>query len=148
LEKTCNRKEFEYLEEHTADIAFQAYGKDLNEAFQNAAKAMFNIMTDIDKVENVEAREVYAEDEDLRGLLKKWLEELLIYFDAEGLVFSKFDVRIRKEGNIWRLEGRAYGEPFNPDKHPSKLEVKAISYHWMEIGEKNGKKFVRVIVDI
>lgn len=142
------RKEFEYLEEHTADVAFIAYGRDFNEAFANAAKAMFNVMTDITKVEKKEFRKIEVEDEDLKGLLKKWLEELLFYFDAEGIIFSDFKVEIRKENDKWILKGVAYGEPFDFEKHTSGLEVKAVSYHWMEIGEKNGEKFVRLILDI
>ena len=51
------KEKFVYLEEHTADVAFIAYGKDLNEAFENAAKAMFNVMTDISKVDKKEGRE-------------------------------------------------------------------------------------------
>ncbi|MHA1590720.1 MAG: archease [Candidatus Njordarchaeales archaeon] len=141
-------KSFRYLEEHTADVAFEAYGKDLNEAFSNAAKAMFNVMTDISRVEKKITKKVSVRDEDLRGLLKKWLEELLFLFDAEGIVFSDFKVEIKKENEEWALTGEAYGEPFDPDKHSSHLEVKAVSYHMMEIGEKDGEKFVRVILDI
>jgi len=142
------KEKFVYLEEHTADVAFIAYGKDLNEAFENAAKAMFNVMTDISKVDKKEGREITVEDTDLKGLLMKWLGELIYIFDAEGLVFSEFEVKIEKQGEKYILRARAFGEPFNPEKHPSGLEVKAISYHWMEIGEENGEKFVRVILDI
>ncbi|MHA1617153.1 MAG: archease [Candidatus Njordarchaeales archaeon] len=141
-------EKFRYLEEHTADVAFEAYGSDLNEAFVNAAKAMFNVMTDISKVNPKEKREIIVRDEDLKGLLKKWLEELLFLFDAEGIIFSEFNVTIKREDDEWVLQGEAYGEPFDPEKHPSHLEVKAVSYHMMEIGERNGEKFVRVILDI
>ncbi len=139
--------EFIYLDEHTADVAFIAYGNDLNEAFENAAKAMFNVMTDIKKVDATKCLEVEVEDNELRGLLKKWLEELLYLFDAEGLVFSEFKVSINKN-ELYKLRGKACGESFNINKHTSGIEVKAVSYHWMEIGEEKGKKFVRVILDI
>lgn len=136
-----------YLDEHTADVAFIAYGDNLGEVFENAAEAMFNVITDIKKVEVKRCLSIRVEDSDLKGLLKKWLEELLFYFDAEGIVFSKFNVVIKKD-EIYVLDGEACGENFNIDKHPSGIEVKAVSYHWMEIGEKNGKKFVRVVLDI
>jgi len=141
-------KEFEYLEEHTADVAFIAYGKDLNEVFQNAAKAMFNVMTDISRIEKKEKRTIKVVDDELKGLLKNWLQELIVLFDVDGIAFSEFKVNIEKKNDKWVLEGEAYGELFDPNKHTSGLEVKAIPYHWMEIGEKNGLKYARVLLDI
>ena len=43
-------KKFEFLE-HIADAYIAAYGKDLAEAFENAALAMFETMTDTARVE-------------------------------------------------------------------------------------------------
>ncbi|RLF20933.1 MAG: archease [Thermoprotei archaeon] len=140
-------KEFEYLE-HTADVYIVAYGKDLNEAFENAAKAMFNVMTDIDKVVPSVKREINAEGVDLEQLLYNWLENLLILFDTDGLVFSRFKVSIQKKDNHYVLKGEAWGEPFNPSKHPSKTEVKAVTYSLMEIHDEKGNSYVKFVLDI
>ena len=141
-------KDFEYMEEHVGDIAFIAYGDTLEEAFSNAAKALINIMVNIEKVEPKEVKEVEIRSEDLLGLLKNWLEELLFIFDSEGLVFSVFNVKIEKKNGEYILKAKIYGEPFDPEKHEPDTEVKAVSYHMMKIGEIDGKKFVRVLVDI
>lgn len=45
-------KKFEYFEA-TADIGFKAYGNNLNEAFENAGLAMFNIISDTSDVEPI-----------------------------------------------------------------------------------------------
>jgi len=141
------RKGFEYLD-HTADVYIKAYGKDLNEAFENAARAMFNIMTDIEKISPKIVREMNIKENDLEALLYSWLENLLILFDSEGLIFSKFEVKIEKENGYYSLKGKAWGEEFDPKKHPSKTEVKAVTYSLMEIHEEEGNSYVKFVLDI
>ena len=141
-----------FLDEYTADVAFIAYGKTLEEVFINAAKALMEIQTDLAKIEPRECIDVEIEGFDKEHLLKKWLEELLYYRDVKQMFFSKFDIRIevqRESGEeLYRLRGKICGECFDPDKHTSKVEVKAVSYHDMEIGRHNDKLYARVLVDI
>ncbi len=47
-EAMAKEKGFEFLE-HMADAYVAAYGKNLAEAFENAALAMFNVMTETEK---------------------------------------------------------------------------------------------------
>ncbi|MEM2266294.1 MAG: archease, partial [Candidatus Hadarchaeales archaeon] len=81
---------FEWVE-HPSDIGFRAYGKDLGEAFENAALALFEIMTDTGRVEPREEVEVELEAEDEQALLYDWLDRLLYFRDAEGLLLSRFE---------------------------------------------------------
>ena len=74
----------------TADIGFHAYGKSINEAYENAGLAMFNVITDISKVKKDESREFEIVSEDLVSLLYDYLEELLFLQDTEFLFFSDF----------------------------------------------------------
>ncbi|RLF24219.1 MAG: archease [Thermoprotei archaeon] len=138
---------YEFLE-HTADAYIAAYGKDLNEAFENAAKAMFDVMTDVNTIEPKEEISVEVEAEDLKELLHNWLEALLLTFDEKRLVFSEFKVNIEKLDGGYRLRGVAKGEPFNPDKHPPEVEVKAITYSLMEIKEDEEGAYVKFVLDI
>ena len=48
----ATKKRFEFLE-HTGDAYIAAYGKTLEEAFENAALATFEVMTDVEKVEPI-----------------------------------------------------------------------------------------------
>ena len=84
-------KSYTFLD-HTADAYIAAYGKNLAEAFENAALAMFSIITDIEKVgtEIEEHLEVKAKDE--HSLLYNWLEALLVKFEIEVIFFSKFKI--------------------------------------------------------
>lgn len=143
-----NTGKFEFLE-HTADVYVAAHGKTLEEAFENAALAMFEVMTDTDKVSaNVENKfEVMAEDE--FALLYSWLEALLVSFETKNMVYSLFqiaDIEETEEG--FRIKGSAWGEKFNAEKHTQKVGVKAITYHRMEILKEFNKVTLEFILDI
>lgn len=134
---------------HTADTIFEAYGDSFEEAFGNAALAVEEVMTDTKKVGTKVSKTIKAEGEDLKALLYTFLEKLLIMKDSEDLLFSKFSVlKIEKTAKGFKLEASALGEKFDTKKHESRTLVKAITYHEMEVGEKKGKKYVRVLVDI
>jgi SHS2 domain-containing protein len=139
-------KKFEFLDITTADTAFAAYGKDLNELFSNAALAMFEIMINTKKVKPEIKREVEIEAKDLHSLLFGWLNRLLVFYGSENLAFSKFDVKIDKRN--FSLTSRCFGEKIDPEKHEVKTEVKACTYHKMEIKKVKDKWRAQVIIDI
>lgn len=133
---------FKFIE-HTADVGVEAYGDSLEEKFGNAALGLFEIMLDTSKVEQKEKREFEVEADDEQSLLYDFLERFLIIRDSEGLVFSKFDVSIEKGENL-KLKAEAWGEELDPEKHEVKTEVKAITYHRMEVTDEK----IFYIVDI
>ncbi|ADP77289.1 archease family protein [Methanothermus fervidus DSM 2088] len=134
---------FEFIDV-TADAGFHAYGSTLEELFENAALALFEIITDTSKVKDKECRKIEIESEDKISLLHDWLEELLVTHEIEMMLFSKFKVEI----SDCKLRGMAWGEKINPDIHEIKCEVKAITYHLMNITKENDKYKATVIVDI
>ncbi|RLI34030.1 archease [Candidatus Bathyarchaeota archaeon] len=139
---------YRYLE-HSSDIYVEAWGESLEEAFEKAAEAMFNAMTDLGKVEAERGVEVEAEGGDEQELLYSWLENLLVKYEVEGLVFSRFKVEsLEKTGEGLKLKGKAFGEPLNLEKHPSKVEIKAVTYHLMEVKREDSRFLVRVLFDI
>jgi len=143
-----DKKGFEFLE-HMADAYIAAYGKDLAEAFENAALAMFDVMTEVEKVspEVEDNVEVVAEDE--YALLYSWLESLLVKFDIKGMLYSKFKVLdLNPTSDGFRLKAEIWGEKFNLEKHAQKVGVKAVTYHRMEIIKKPKKVTLRFILDI
>ena len=139
-------KKFEFFEV-TADVGYKSYGKTLDEAFENAALAMFEVITDTSKVEPEIERKIEVESEDECALLYDWLSEFLVLLDVDYLVFSKFEVKIEKKEDGFSLKGTAWGEEFNPEIHESRAEVKAVTYHLMDVKQDNGV-MVQVILDI
>lgn len=140
-------EKFEFFDV-TADVGFRAHGKDLEEAFQNAAQAMFEVMTDTSQIKPTIKREVKVESEDKKALLYDWLSELLFLHDYEGLVFSKFSVNITSTGKgSFQLKGTIWGEEFHQETHEVRDEVKAVTFHLMEINEDKQACTLQVILD-
>jgi len=139
---------YEFLP-HTADVYIAAYGSTLEEAFENAAKAMMDVMTDPDKVKAEKEVEINVEGHDLESLLYNWLEELLYIFETEGLIFSKFRVlSIKKLNGKYLLKAKVWGEKFNPEVHESRTLVKAATYNLMEIKRDGEKYILKFVLDI
>lgn len=142
------KKRFEFLE-HTADAYIAAYGESLEEAFENAALATFEVMTDIGKVKPETGDLVEVEAHDECALLYSWLEELLIKFETTNNIYCRFKISNLEETPAGlKLKAKIWGEPFNPEKHLQKVGVKAVTYHRMEIVRKPMAVTVRFILDI
>jgi SHS2 domain-containing protein len=138
-------KKFEFVDITTADVAFIAYGKDLDELFANSALDMFEVMINTEQIKPKVKKIVKVNGDDLESLMFNWLNALLVYVDGENLVFSKFDVKINEKKFI--LNAICKGEKINRKKHETRTLVKAATYHKLEI-KKDDYWRVRVIVDI
>lgn len=141
-------KRFEFLE-HTADAYVAAYGRDLAEAFENAALAMFEVMTEVERVgaETEDRVEVAAEDE--HALLYAWLEALLVKSEVNKMLYSRFRVsELAASLKGYRLKAQIWGERFDPEKHPQRVGVKAVTYHRMEIHKQPDRVTLKFILDI
>lgn len=141
-------KRYEFLE-HTADVYVAAYGESLAEAFENAALALFETMTYSERIRDVEEDSVEVSAQDEEALLYSWLEELLLRFEVEGKLYSRFKVdSIEEAPQGYVLKARMWGEPFDRERHGSKTDVKAVTYHRMEILRSNSMVTVKYILDI
>jgi SHS2 domain-containing protein len=139
---------FEFLE-HTADVYIAAHGKNMEEAFENAALAMFEVMTDTERVSPNEEDSVEVEAEDEYALLYSWLEALLVKFEVKNMLFSKFKIsNLEETSEGFKIKATAWGEKFNAEKHAQKVAVKAATYHRMEIIKEIDKVTLEFILDI
>jgi SHS2 domain-containing protein len=135
-------KQYDIIE-HTADVGVKAYGKTVAEAFAHAAVAMFDIITDESIIDSIGEYDIMLEAPDREQLLVDWLSKLLYLNDAEGLVFGRFEVSIT--GN--QLSARVFGEKYDTKKHKMGVEIKAVTYHMVQVNEKD-PVFVQVLFDI
>jgi len=135
-------KKFELIE-HTADMGVAAYGKDLAEAYANAAYGMFSIIAEVGGFKEKETRRVEVESDDKESLLFEWLNTLLYYFDVEGLVFKRFDII---EFGEKKIRADCTGEKYDPKRHQIKRGVKSATFHMLEVDEKKNR--VQVIFDV
>ena len=137
-------KKYEIIE-HTADIGIKAFGKNLEESFENAAIAMFDLITDNSKIENVGQYTIKLKAPDFEQLLVDWLSELLFLNSAKNLVFGIFNIEIDKKH--CSLKASIFGEKFNRSKHNIGIEIKAVTYHMLQVNNKYPFN-VQVLFDI
>ena len=130
-----------------ADVAFEAEAKTLEELLIEGAKATFEVMVKLEEVKPKEKREIAIEAESPEKLFFEWIGELIYLKDADYMVFSKFDVKIKK-GQKYVLQGTAWGEGIDPEKHTLNVDVKAITYHHFSVTEEKGTWKAFVILDI
>ena len=139
-------KKFEFVDITTADVAFVAYGKELNKLFENAALAFFEIMINTEQVKPKIKKIIKVDGDDLESLMFNWLNNLLIYVDGENLAFSKFDVRIDEKK--FNLDAVCRGEKIDIRRHEARTAIKAATYHKLEVKKVDNQWKARVIVDI
>jgi SHS2 domain-containing protein len=139
-------KKYEFIDITTSDTAFIAYGRNLNELFENAALATFEVMVDLKNVRAKEPRQIDVTGHDLMALMFNWINELLVYVDSESLAFSKFGVRVDEKA--LRLRAVCKGERIDQKRHSIGTVVKSCTYHKMEIKKENGVWRAQVILDI
>lgn len=135
-------RRFRFIE-HTADLGLVAYGSTLAEAFANAARGLFTIISEPKTFREIESREIRLSENSLEALLFEWLNRLIYFFDAEGLLLGRFEVLLSGEGE---LKATAYGEKYDPSRHHLRREVKAVTYHQLEVDREKNR--VRVIFDV
>ena len=131
--------------DHTADVGLEARGGDLAELFSNAARGMFAVMASPDTVRPDKELSVKVCADNLENLLVNWLSELLYLSASKGMLFSRFDIaQIDRE----QVVGKALGEPIDQARHELYSEIKAVTYHDLEVKKLDGDWMARVLFDI
>jgi len=133
------------LLEHPADLGLEAWGGTLAAAFEQAARGLVAIILDPGTIGENETREISLSARDPDQLLVKWLEEVLYLYDGAGFVPSSVRVEELSETHVRAV---LRGDPFDHDRHVTRLDVKAITYHQLSISSSGGRHRIRVYLDI
>jgi len=137
-------KAYEFID-HTADIGIIAYGADIKQLFINAALALFSLITKPESIKESLRRDLEIVSEDRDSLLVEWLNELIYLFDAEHILFGRFDIETL---SCNQLKAACYGESFDPLRHKIKTGVKAATYHMLKVDKVDSGYKAQVIFDI
>lgn len=130
---------------HTADLAAKIYGRSLKELFENAAFAMFDMMADMEGVKAEESVDIEVEALDKEGLLVSWLNEILYVSYIKGILFPEMRVTELDEKKI---VATAKGERIGEDTGRLHSEIKAATYHDLEIQKTDEGYEVTVVFDV
>ena len=131
----------------TADIAFEATGRDLNEVFRAAAAATLAVMLeDIPGLEDRVERTVVLEADDPQELLFRFLQEVIFYKDAECLLLRVRELAVTGDGR--QLRAVMSGEAVDIERHCLNVDVKAVTYHLFTFKETVEGYITTVVLDI
>ena len=139
---------FESLD-HTADTAVRLRSRDPPELFADATRALLSIYLGPDAaVASVEAVPVRLEAESPEALLIDYLNELIFLFDTKRFLAAELAPGRLTLGSPSVLEGRILGETFDPARHEAKTEIKAATFHGLEIRKTGSGLEVDVVFDL
>lgn len=135
---------------HTTDAFIQANGQSLEELFENSALGLFDVMTDTATIEAARTEKIEVDGRNELELLYNWLETLLVKFETDSIVYSRFNVdKIERQADgSLKLKASIQGEEFSRKKHLPKVEVKAVTYHQMSITKNDGLWQALFILDL
>jgi SHS2 domain-containing protein len=129
--------------EHDADMGVVGRGTRIEEAFENAAAAVFAMMTGLDQVMPQASVAIDFEEADAELALVIWLNLLLGQARSRALIFGRF--HLRRDGTRW--SGTAEGEPWRPELERG-VEVKGATLTGLAVSEQDGIWEARCVVDV
>ena len=133
--------------EHTADAGAVVRGATLPRLFENASRALFDLICDRRAVRPLRSVRLAVRGSSLEDLLVRWLSELLYRLDTEDLLFTSFTIA-RVDRKLLRARGRARGERIDRSRHRLKREIKAVTYHQIKLVRGRSAWRVRLVFDV
>jgi SHS2 domain-containing protein len=141
---------YEFLDDApTADVGFRAWGETLDDCFRAAAEAtLASMLANPTAVGRSERREVSVEHEEIDLALVRFLEELVYYKDAAGLLLRAAEVKVERSGEGWRVEARLEGERIDPARHELTGDVKAVTVHRLKVEQTAAGWQATIVLDV
>lgn len=132
--------------EHATDAIFEVTAPNLEEAFVVAAKSVIETILDVNTIDEKEEKTLSVSGKDLSYLLYNWLEEIIILTITDGFAAKRVTLSIEKNAE-YKIVARFWGEPIDIKKHHFKVEIKAPTFHEMEI-RQGDKTYMKYLLDL
>src|SRR5438132_10907072 len=141
---------YKFLEEiGSADIAFEASGRDLPALFVAAADATMNVMIDnLDAIELRETRQIELSNDQIDMLLFDFLQELIYFKDAKRLLLRACETQIDRKDEVYFLKSKVAGEQLDDTRHQQRADVKAVTLHGFSVEKHHGGWKATGVLDI
>jgi len=130
--------------EHTADLGFEIWAPDLPGLYAEGVRALTCLCYDRDAVEPRQQRPLEVRGDSPEERMVRWLQE--VYLLVEGELWLTADVVDVEVDDVVR--GTLWGEPHDPARHTLYTEIKAITYHDMNLRRHEGTWRTTVIIDV
>ena len=133
------------LIEHPADVGIRVYGRDLATLFAHAALGLCSLITATATVLERETQSIEVAAPDRESLLVAWLSEVLWLIETEDLLFARFTIESLSDTTLAAV---AHGEPADPQRHPYRGVIKAVTYHQLDLRQRAGIWSTNIIFDV
>lgn len=131
-------------------MGLEGIGSSIEEAFEEAAKAMFGLMGELEKINPREVVNLEVEGRDHEELFYSWMSELLAESSVRNMIFSSFQVdsvdKSRQGGYI--LRGGAKGEKIESGRLEGRSEVKGVTFMGLRVKQEGSQWKARCVVDM
>jgi SHS2 domain-containing protein len=134
-----------HLIDHTADFGIRVSGIDSKDLFANAAEALFDVITDIDSLTGQDSCHVEVTGEDWSDLMINWLREILYLWNGEERLVKSVNITSLSANE---LSAQVVFDPYDPDRHAVNTEIKAVTYHQIQVKRTLSGWTARIIFDI
>ncbi len=133
---------------HTADIAVEVYAESVEKLFYAASEAWKSSVLENTVSDSPFELHIELEAKTIEELLVDFLSELNFILFARRLVFSKIKHLVIENNSDLSLKSVIYFEDFNPSKHTLKAEIKAVTFHQVNM-KFDGKLYrTKLVFDI
>jgi len=128
-----------------SELAVKVMGHSQADLFANSALALFDVMTDIEKVETKERLPLEVEGTDRDDLMVNWMRELLYLYQTSGFLLKEFRIREVKDTLV---KAEVCGEKIDPDRHDIKKEIAAVAYNQSRMTKTGDQWAAQLIFEV
>lgn len=139
-----NQKKYR-LTTRQSELAVKVTGGSQAELFANSAFALFDVMSDVEKIEIKERLPLEVEGADRDDLLVNWMRELLYLYQRSGFLLKEFVIREVKDTSV---KAEVCGEKVDPDRHEIKQEIAAVAYHQSRMTKTGNQWTAQLIFEV
>ena len=130
---------------HTADLGIKIRGNNLIDLFESAGNALIHVMLGDNPPGKTRSMKISVSGDDLADLMVRWLGEIHYLFEGEDLVVTSVNIDSLTPS---QLEATLETVPYDPEIHEILNEIKAVTYHQIEVSNKGDTWEARVIFDL
>lgn len=134
-----------HLIDHTADFGIHVSGTNSKDLFANAAEALFDVITEIDSLTGHDSCHIEVSGDDWSDLMINWLREILYLWNGRERLVKSADITSLSEN---MLSAQVVFDSYDPDRHSIKTEIKAVTYHQIQVKRSLSGWTAQIIFDI
>ena len=127
---------------HQNELAVRIVGNSQADLFANSGFALFDVLSDINKIEAAERLSLEVEGSDRDDLMVNWIRELLYLYQGSGYLLKEFKINEVKDTLV---KAEVAGEKIDPDRHEIKQEIAAVAFHKSRM-QKTGNQWIAQVI--